>query len=396
MATIDHTTRAHALLAASRADRWMHCTPSARLEEQVPDKGSSKYAEEGTVAHEISELMIRTALRWVKPEDASKELQKLRKSEYYNPEIEEAIIPYKEYVLDQYVAAIHAMEGQGDPTVILEEPLDFSRWVPDGFGTGDALIIANNVLEVIDLKYGKGVEVFAENNPQLMLYGLGALEKYDMLYDIETVKLTIVQPRLNKVSSWEIPVSELYIWGDEQVKPKAAIAYEGKGETAVGHWCKFCKVKARCAKMADENMDLAKHDFCEPKLLSMNELLEVFEQIPLLQDWANSVQDYLLGQALEGKEVPGYKVVAGRTMRKWSDEETVKTELLAQGFTSEAITKTKLVGIPDIEKLVGKKKFPELFGHYVVTPQGAPTLVPETDKRPALNPTAQAKADFSE
>lgn len=386
----EHSSRSHALLAASRASRWMNCPPSARLEEKMDESAPSKYAEEGTLAHEIAEVMLRGRFRLLPADDCTKEVRRLKKNPLYSDEMKTYLDVYLDYVTEQYRVAI---QSTPDAVISLEERLDFSRWVEQGFGTGDAIVIADGVMEVIDLKYGKGVEVFAEKNPQLMLYGLGALEAFDMLFGIKTVKLTIVQPRQERIDSWSISAEDLYIWGDEEVKPKAALAYEGKGEMKCGHWCKWCRVKPLCAKMAETNLDLAKDEFKEPQLLSDDRLVEVFTQLPMLKDWAESVAEYLLKQALAGKEVPGYKVVEGRTQRKWADEAQVR-EILSVDHDPSEFMVTKLAGIPAIEKLL-KKDFQPLLGDLVVIPQGSPTLVPLSDKRPAMNGLSQAKAEFS-
>lgn len=386
----EHSSRSHALLAASRASRWMNCPPSARLEEKMDESAPSKYAEEGTLAHELAEVMLRGRFRLLPADDCTKEVRRLKKNPLYSDEMKTYLDVYLDYVTEQYRVAI---QSTPDAVISLEERLDFSRWVEQGFGTGDAIVIADGVMEVIDLKYGKGVEVFAERNPQLMLYGLGALEAFDMLFGIKTVKLTIVQPRQERIDSWSISSEDLYIWGDEEVKPKAALAYEGKGETKCGHWCRWCRVKPLCAKMAETNLDLAKEEFKEPQLLSDDRLVEVFIQLPMLKDWAESVAEYLLKQAIAGKEVPGYKVVEGRTQRKWADEAQVR-EILSVDHDPSEFTVTKLAGIPAIEKLL-KKDFQPLLGDLVVIPQGSPTLVPLSDKRPAMNGLSQAKAEFS-
>lgn len=386
----EHTNRSHALLAASRASRWMNCPPSARLEEKMDESAPSKYAEEGTLAHELAEMTLRARFRLSPAGLCTKEIRGLKKNPLYSEEMDRYLDVYLDYVTEQYRVALHTTP---DAVVLLEERLDFSRWVEQGFGTGDAIVIADGTMEVIDLKYGKGVEVFAENNPQLMLYGLGALEAFDMLYGIDTVKLTIVQPRQERIDSWSISSEDLYVWGEEEVKPKAALAYEGKGETKCGYWCKWCRVKPLCAKMAEANLDLAKDEFKDPQLLSEDRLVEVFTQLPMLKDWAESVAEYLLKQAIAGKEVPGYKVVEGRTQRKWADEAQVR-EILSVDHDPSEFMVTKLAGIPAIEKLL-KKDFQPLLGDLVVTPQGSPTLVPLSDKRPAMNGLSQAKAEFS-
>ena len=309
MGTPNHLSRKHAMLSASKADRWINCTPSARLEEKVEETGKpSKYAEEGTLAHEMAECYLRARFLITPVDVTSAELRKLKKSDLYTEAMDEPIMAYCQYVTDQYTEALRKTK---DALVLLEERLDFSAWVEQGFGTGDACIIADGVMEIVDLKFGTGVPVFAENNAQLMLYALGALSKFEMVYDINMVKLTIVQPRQERISSWEITPEDLYKWGEEVVKPKAALAYSGEGELQVGHWCRWCKVKALCRKMADHNLDLAKHEFKEPELLTTEELAQIFEQAPMLQEWVNAVSEHLLSKAISGEKIPGYKVVEG-------------------------------------------------------------------------------------
>lgn len=350
MGAPDHSSRKHAMLSASKADRWINCTPSARLEEKVEETGKpSKYAEEGTLAHEMAECYLRARFRITPVDVTSAELRKLKKSDLYTEAMDEPVMAYCQYVTDQYTEALRKTK---DALVLLEERLDFSAWVEQGFGTGDACIIADGVMEIIDLKFGTGVPVFAENNAQLMLYALGALSKFEMVYDINMVKLTIVQPRQDRISSWEITPEDLYKWGEEVVKPKAALAYSGEGELQVGHWCRWCKVKALCRKMADHNLDLAKHEFKEPELLTTEELAQIFEQAPMLQEWVNAVSEHLLSKAISGEKIPGYKVVEGRSIRKWTDESAVQEVLTACDYTPDQFQVVKLAGIPAIEKLL--------------------------------------------
>lgn len=391
METMNHSSRKHTLLSASKADRWINCTPSARLEEKVEETGKpSKYAEEGTLAHEMAECYLRARFRITPADVASAELRKLKSNNLYTEAMDEPVMDYCHYVTEQYAEALRKTK---DALVLLEERLDFSAWVEQGFGTGDACIIADGVMEIVDLKFGTGVPVFAENNSQLMLYALGALSKFEMAYDINMVKLTIVQPRMSRVSWWMITPEDLYKWGEEVVKPKAALAYSGDGEFQVGHWCRWCKVKALCRKMADRNLDLAKHEFKEPELLTTEELAQVFEQAPMLQDWANAVSEHLLSKAISGEKIPGYKVVEGRSMRKWTDENAVQEVLTACDYAPSQFQIVKLAGIPAVEKLL-KNDFDLLVGDLVTKAPGKPTLVPESDKRPAMG-IEQAKLDFS-
>lgn len=397
MAAPAHSERKHALLSASHAARWLACPPSARLEEKFKEtcgfQESSVYAEEGTLAHEFAELSLRMASGRISKVDYESALEALRAHELYSEEIEEQIEKYSTYVMEAFE---HAKTVVPDPVLFIEEKLDFSHIVEEGFGTGDSGIIADGIMEVIDLKYGKGVKVEACENPQLKLYALGALRNYEMLYDIHTVRLTIVQPRIDNIVSWDISVKDLYKWAFEVVKPIAEKAYVGKGIQKAGEHCKFCSVKAMCNTLAQRNIALAKHEFKDPQLLTEKQLIDVYKQIPMLVDWANSVGEFLFNKALAGEKVEGYKLVEAPSRRRWTNEEDVQAKLKEEGYTEEQFNTVKLKGISDIEKLVGKKNFPALMEGFVIKPQGNPILVPETDKRSEYKSLEQAKADFGE
>lgn len=398
MAAPSHSERKHALLSASSAARWLACPPSARLEEKFREtcgfQESSVYAEEGTLAHEFAELALRKLSGRISDVDYASAIESLRGNELYSEEIEEQIEKYSTYVMEAYEAAKTVVP---DPVLFIEERLDFSDIVEEGFGTGDSGIIADGTMEIIDLKYGKGIKVEAYENPQLKLYAIGALHNYEMLYDIHKVKLTIVQPRMDSIVSWEISVKDLYKWAEETVKPIAAKAYKGAGLQKAGDHCKFCLVKAMCGTLSAVSIAVArKNDFKDPHLLTEKQLLDVYKQIPMLVDWANSVGEYLYNKALAGEKVEGYKLVEGQSRRKWTNEEEVQAKLKEEGYPEDSYNVTKLKGISDIEKLVGKKNFPALFEGLVVKPQGNPILVPETDKRPEYRSLDQAKKDFGE
>lgn len=395
MAAPAHSERKHAFLSASHAARWLACPPSARLEEKFKEtcgfQESSVYAEEGTLAHEFAELSLRMASGRISKVDYESALEALRGHELYSEEIEEQIEKYSTYVMEAFE---HAKTVVPDPVLFIEEKLDFSHIVEEGFGTGDSGIIVDGTMEVIDLKYGKGVKVEACENPQLKLYALGALHNYEMLYDIHTVRLTIVQPRIDNIVSWDISVKDLYKWAFEVVKPIAEKAYVGKGIQKAGEHCKFCSVKAMCNTLAQRNVALAKHEFKDPQLLTEKQLIDIYKQIPMLVDWANSVGEFLFNKALAGEKVEGYKLVEAPSRRRWTNEEDVQAKLKEEGYTEEQFNIVKLKGISDIEKLVGKKNFPALMEGFVVKPQGNPILVPETDKRPEYKSLEQAKQDF--
>lgn len=391
MGAVEHKDRKHALLSASGASRWINCTPSPRIEEKFLRDEGSVYAAEGTLAHEFGELELRKYFKLVTSAEYNRQIAKLRLEDLYTTEMDSEVEKYTSYVIEQYLAAKKITKGAIN---LIEEQVDLTAFIEEGFGTCDDNIIADNELEVIDLKYGKGVKVSAIENEQLMLYGLGALYKYDLSYDIHKVKLTIVQPRLDHISSWEISVEDLYRWADKIVKPSAELAYKGEGIQRAGTWCRWCKAKPRCATLASQNLKVTQHDFADPHLLTDDQLIEVYLQMPQISDWVKTVGEHLLKEAISGKKWPGHKLVAGRSIRKWTDEESVKTEL-NRSYEEEEYLNIKLKGIGDVEKLVGKKLFIDRLGAYVIKPEGKPTLVQESDKRPALG-IEQTKEDFKE
>lgn len=372
----------HALLSASSSKRWLNCTPSARLEEQFTGDTGSVYAEEGTAAHALAEHKLKRLL---------KRRSKRPVSDYQCDEMEECTDEYVAYAMEQIELARQSCK---DPVVLIEQHLDYSAYVPEGFGTGDLVIVADGALTVIDLKYGKGVAVEAEWNPQMMLYGLGALELFDAIYDIDTVRMTIYQPRLESISTWEISVSDLMEWVETELRPKAALAIRGEGEFRCGSWCRFCKAKNTCRARAEEYLRLAQIEFQAPALLSDEEIAEVLKVADDLAKWAADVYAFATDEAItHGKQWTGFKLVEGRSNRKYTDEEEVAEAAKAAGYTD--IYKSTLVGITEMEKLMGKKKFAEVLGKLVYKPQGKITLVTESDKREAIM-TATAEADFKE
>lgn len=360
----------HAMLSASGAHRWLSCPPSARLEAGLPES-SSAAAEQGTVAHALAEWKLRRALHdvpTIKPV-----------SGWIDAEMEA--------LTDDYVAFIQerlrdVRETCTDPTVLIEQRLDFSHVVPGGFGTGDCVIIAEPLLQIIDLKYGQGVLVEAERNPQLMLYALGALNAFGPLYDIDEVALTIYQPRRANISTWHVTVTELETWAAEVVKPRAGLAASGGGEFASGEWCRFCKLNPTCRARAEANLALAKHEFAPPAQLDDGEIAAVLTQLPQLKAWAADVEAYALSLAVnQGKQWAGFKLVEGRSIRKYADETAVAQAAEAAGVD---VWERKLKTITALEKQLGKQRFTELLGDLVVKPAGKPALVSESDKRPAL------------
>ena len=387
--------RAHAILSASGSKRWITCTPSAQLEQQFPEN-KSEYAEEGSFAHALAELRLgRAVANNIKPSLYKKKLAEMQKDPLYSASMEEYIEQYVTFIGEKFLGA---KKNCPDTLILLEQRLDFSEWVPDGFGTGDVIIISDGVLEIIDLKYGQGVPVSAEGNTQMRLYALGAINQFGLLYDFDCIRMTIVQPRLDSISSDDASVPELLKWGYEVVKPAAAKAMAGKGEFVPGDHCQFCRAKAVCRARAETNLEMAKYDFQEPALLTVDEIAEILFKAEELQKWAKDIQDYALDQAENhGVKFPGWKLVEGRSNRKYADEDAVADRLKAEGYTDDVIyAPRKIWGITEMEKKLGKKLFEEYLKGLVIKPAGKPTLAPESDKRPEISSVASAAEDFKD
>ena len=409
----DHAHRSHSVLSASAAKRWINCPPSARLNEQFEEK-TSVYAEEGTAAHELGEYKIRHGYlhdRMQRPQ-----------SDFYTEEIEQATDVYAEFV----ITVIEEMKRTGTSSLVLvEERLDYSHVAPEGFGTGDVVIIGKaedgrGLIHVIDYKNGKGVLVHCQNNPQMMLYAIGALRAYGYIYDIELVRMTIVQPRLDNISTAEMTVDELNAWA-EKIRPIAKLAYEGKGHQHPGEWCQFCKAHPVCAACKDVALALAREEFLDldadetpfadetdttapyeadrslptfksPGLVPLSELEEVLPTLNRIASWIEAVFAFVSSEAINhGVEIKGYKVVEGRSRRVFTDTQSVIDAAAEAGFTD--IYKQELISLTDFEKMMGKKKFAEILGKYVTKPPGKLALVPVTDPRPAVD-IATASDDF--
>lgn len=402
---LDHAHRGHSLLGASRAKMWLNCPPSARLNDQVPGKPSS-YAEEGTAAHELGEYKIRHGY-------LHDPMQKPQ-SEYYTEEIDQATEIYADFV----ITTIEDMKRSGiPPLVLVEEKLDFSHIAPEGYGTGDIVLVGKTadgrgLIHVVDYKNGKGVFVDADHNPQMMLYALGALAAYGYILPIELIRMTIVQPRLDNISTCEMPVEELTAWG-ESIKPIAKLAYEGKGEQKCGEWCRFCNAKPMCQACKDEALALARDEFLDldadtaplteetdatapygtdstaptfkqPGLVSLSDLAAVLPILNRIASWIEAVFAFLSSEAINhGVTIPGYKVVEGRSKRVFTDTKAVINAATAEGYTD--IYRRELISLADFEKMMGKKRFAEILGDYVAKPPGKLALVPESDPRPAVD-----------
>ena len=371
----------HALLTASGSKRWLSCPPSARLEASFEEK-ETMAAAEGTAAHSLAEYKLKRKLHFY---------CKRPVSEYEDAAMDQHTDDYAAYV----IGIIADMENAGaDPMVFIEERLDLSLWVPESFGTADCIVIGDEILLIIDLQYGAGVPVEAENNSQMMLYALGALHKFGFLYDVRTVAMTIYQPRRENISTAFVDVEMLLEWAENFVKPKAQMAFAGEGDYLPGEWCMFCRAADRCRARAEANLKVAREEFGLPPMLTDEEVEALLPQLPELVKWAQELLAYATEAAVNhGKQWDGFKVVEGRSVRKYADEEAVAEAAMANGYRD--IYRKSLINLTEMERLMGKKKFQELLGAYIIKPPGKPTLVPLSDRRPALT-INNVKKEFTE
>ena len=373
---------AHAVLSASGSNRWLSCPPSARLERKFPDK-AGEAAQEGTLAHALAEARIRHWLGEISENGLTLRIDSVRHDALYSPEMGEYVSEYVDLCIEKI------NEAQG--VALVEERLDFSRWVKNGFGTGDMVIIGDGVLEIVDLKYGKGVPVSAEGNTQMQLYALGAIEQYGYIYDFDHVRMSIFQPRNGGLSTQLMSVDELLAWG-ESIKPIAELAYEGKGDFKAGEHCRFCRAAAQCKALADYNLEIAKLEFRDADLLTDDEVSFVLSRVDGLIRYADKIKTFALAEALKGHKWPGFKVVAGRSNRRITDAVKAVKLLRRAGYGDDVIYKPlEIQTITDLEKTITKKKFGEILGSVVEKPPGKPTLVPADDERPEYDP---AKTEF--
>ena len=372
----------HALLSASASHKWLKCTPSARLEESVENK-NSVFAAEGTAAHELSEHKLRKYIG-IKTERPV--------SEFDSEELEQ----YTDVYVNFATELIEEVRTKcKDPVILIEQRLDYSCYVTEGFGTGDLLIVADENLYIVDLKYGRGIAVSAEDNPQMKLYAIGALNLFDSLYDIKKVRMTIVQPRLESISTYEMLTEDLLSWAENELKHKADLAFKGEGEFLSGEHCRFCRVRHNCRARAEEFLDVAKYEFKKPDLLTDEEIADVLFLSDRLATWANDVHSFASYLAIiEGKQWPGFKLVQGRANRKYKDEKAVIKACEDNGIAD--IYSKSLLGITAMEKLIGKNKFNEILGALIERPEGKPRLVPSSDKRKEIKINNTAVADFKE
>lgn len=382
----------HAKLSSSASKRWLGCPGSVKLSEHYPN-GSSIYADEGTIAHGMAEGMISK-------DDKLVQKYEVEAAKFYgeHPELNGTFLemkmilqPYVDYVFEEYAAQVHEDEAA---QLMTEERVDLTEYIPGGFGTSDVVILRQGRLHIIDLKYGKGVVVSAQDNPQLKLYALGTLARFDMLYDIEDVVMTIYQPRLDNVSTDTIKAKDLYAWGEEVIKPGAQLALSEDAPVHAGDWCQFCPARYDCKERARDAMELQK--YLGQMVLSPEEIAEILGKIDRLVKFAEDIKDSALTKALDGEEIPGWKVVEGRSNRKYvGSEEEIVRQCEGAGYDQALLYERKLLTITNMEKLMGKKQFAEVLGAYVEKPEGKPTLAPESDKRPAITNNSAAE-DFAD
>lgn len=377
----------HAFLSPSASHRWLNCPPSAKLCAALPDQ-TSPYAAQGTDAHELCAYLVEKALgRDVK--DPTESLS------YYDAEMQTCAEGYAEFVMQEYELAKQTCP---DTDVLIEQKVDFSKWVEGGTGTADCILLSDGTSEIIDYKHGLGVMVSAESeefggNPQLMCYALGLIDMFDGIYNIDTIRMAIYQPRRDNVSICQMSKDDLMKWAEETLAPTAILATKGEGEFKAGDHCQFCKVKATCRKRAEYNLEMAKYDFEVPATLEDHEIEAILMKVDQLTSWAEDVKEYALNQALQGKEYEHFKVVEGRSNRKYTDENAVAFAVKDAGFDPY---EKKLLGITAMTSLLGKKKFDELLGGLTMKPPGKPTLVSKSDKRPAMKNTAQEDFNVKE
>ena len=379
---------AHALLGPSSAARWIACPPSVKLCEQFEDV-ESEYAKEGSLAHEIAELKVR---KLIDPGLTSRKftaaMKKLREKELYQEEMQGYTDEYVEFIQEQMYSHLVT------PHVAVEQKVDFSEYVPNGFGTADCILISNDTLHVIDFKYGKGVPVSVENNKQLLLYALGAYLAYEMIFPIAHIKMSIVQPRLANIDTWECSLDYLLEFA-KIAQEKATMALKGEGDFNCGEHCKFCKAKAICKERANVNLELAKYEFKAADQLTLEEIGEILEKAKDLAKWAEDLKEYALSESLKGNEVPGWKAVNGRGSRSFTNTDDAIKVLVDNGIAEELLFERKYLTLAQMEKTVGKKEFNSLVGDLIVMNVGKPTLVEASDKREAITNRIKAEDEFS-
>lgn len=377
---INHSNRNHAILSASGASRWLNCPPSALLESELPDK-DTKYSKEGTLAHEFCDIKLKEHFGYIAKNIATRYRNKFRRDKLYSKEMGIHAKEYLNYVIEKIKAR--------DAYVLAETRVDFSQYVPEGFGTCDCIIIQDETMTIIDYKYGQGVKVNADDNPQMKLYALGAIEMFGDIYDFDKVEMCIYQPRLDHIDESIDTVENLITWGEKTVKPTAELAIEGRGEFKAGAHCKFCKLNAQCKHLYQHNTEVIKDEFKDETgtlstaYLTPDDYVMILERMKLIKNWLTAVEDHVIHGILNNElEIPGYKVVEGRSIRKYKDADQVATRLVNSGYEESVIYERSLLSLSKMEKLLGKKKFTEMLSDLVEKPKGKPMVVPENDKRP--------------
>lgn len=370
----------HALLSPSSAKQWINCPPSARLQEFVANV-SGTAADEGTLAHYLAETILTYELERLDPKTYKSRLNEIMNNKLYHPEMMGYCLDYVNTILANVSEKSH---------VLVEKKVTFTPWVREGSGTADGIVITGDFLDFYDLKYGKGVEVSAQENEQLKCYALGILNDYGHIFNIKRVRLNIYQPRIDNFDSFSISVSDLFLWAETVLKKQAALAWKGEGDLKVGDHCKFCRVKATCTAMAEFTAEALSKDFSDPKILTDAEVLQTYGKIKIITDWASSVSDYVLKQALRGKSWPGYKLVEGKSNRAFINPLSTEKLLLKKGYEN-IYTPQKLLGVTALHSEIGANAFKQLVEPGLTKPKGAPTLVPASDKRKVYN---CAKSDF--
>jgi len=387
----------HAKLSASGSDKWMTCTPSMRMEEGFADE-QSDFSREGTFAHEVFENMVKRYLKQITAKEYVARREELQENSFWS----DSLVDYVTAAYDKAVERIdYANSVCLEPALMVEQRLDFSPWVPQGFGTGDLVIVTNDYVEVLDLKYGKGIYVDGENNSQMRLYALGAYNQFGMIYEVKTVRTLVLQPRLNNYSGEEMPIEDLIDWAYNKVKPAADLAWNGEGELVAGAHCtqSFCRARFTCPKRAEESLAVAQSEFAlvEPELLTLAQIAEILPKADLAINWLTDVKEYALKQAVKGIEVPGHKLVEGRSTRRYGSMDDVANRLRDEDIDDALVYERSLLGITAMEKaLGGRKRFDRLLGDLIVKPAGKPTLVPSSDKRSAITLSTSVDEDFSE
>lgn len=378
----------HAVLSPSGASRWMACTPSARLEESFPNT-TSEAAEEGTVAHALGELLIKQKLKLLTKAQFNKLFKEIEADKYYSGSMYEYADEYATFVVEKFNAA---KKHTSDAEIFIEQKIDLTQFIPEGFGTGDCFIVADRILDFTDYKHGKGVRVDAANNKQMMIYALGAYIEFSILFEIETIRMTIYQPRIDNISTFEISVKELLEWAEEELKPRAQLAFDGKGNYVPGDHCRFCRAKALCKANANKQMKpITDSHYKNPDLMNKQDVAYIIKEGDAIVKWINSVKEFALAEALNGENFEGLKLVEGRSNRVYSNPDEVAKALIAAGYKEAIIYEKNLLGLTKMEKALGKKKMETIIGSLIVKPSGKPSLVDIADKRPEWN---SAVSDF--